>query len=132
MRFGKRGKLSPKFIGPFEVLARVGEVAYRLDLPATFERVHNVFHVSQPRKYLTDPSHVLPPETIELDETLTYEEVAKEILDRKVSKTRNGETILVKVLWCQPEVRDATWVAVDNMKEKDPDQRGQLCSRTCE
>ena len=61
--------MSPKFIGPFEVLARVGEVAYRLDLPAALERVQNVFHVSQLRKYLSDPSHVLTSETIELDET---------------------------------------------------------------
>ncbi|XP_074266026.1 uncharacterized protein LOC141588484 [Silene latifolia] len=85
MRFGKRGKLSQKFISPYEILARVGEVAYRLTLPPSLERVHNVFHTSQLRKYVSDPSHVLEVENIELDKALAYAEVPKEILDRKVS-----------------------------------------------
>ncbi|XP_074283841.1 uncharacterized protein LOC141608380 [Silene latifolia] len=99
MRFDKRGKLSQNFIGPYEILNRVGKVAYRLALPPGLDRVHNVFHVSQLRKYISDMSHVLEVETIELDEALTYVEVLKEILDRKVeSQGRNGETTLLKVL----------------------------------
>ncbi|XP_074266450.1 uncharacterized protein LOC141589723 [Silene latifolia] len=90
MRFGKRGKLSQKFIGPYEILDWVGEVAYRLALPPALDRVHNVFHVSQLRKYVRDSSHILELETVKMDELLTYVEVAKEILDRKVRKTRNG------------------------------------------
>jgi len=86
MRFGKRGKLSQKFIGPYEILDRVGEVAYRLALPPSLDKVHNVFHVSQLRKYVSDPRHILEPEHIEIDEQLSYEEVPKEILDRKVRK----------------------------------------------
>ena len=59
MRFGKSGKLSPRFIGPFEILERIGEVAYRLALPPQLSRVHDVYHVSMLRKYEPDPSHVL-------------------------------------------------------------------------
>ncbi|XP_074266134.1 uncharacterized protein LOC141588600 [Silene latifolia] len=97
-RFGKKDKLSQKFIGLYEILDRIGEVAYMLALPPALDRVHNVFHISQLRKYVSDPSHVLEIENIELDESLSYAEVPKEILDRKVRKTRNGETVLLKVL----------------------------------
>ena len=120
MRFGKKGKLSPKFIGPYEILARVGEVAYRLALPQALERVHNVFHVSQLRKYVSDPTHIIVPETVELDETLTYEEDPIEILDRKVRKTRRGQTVIVKVLWNNHNVEEATWEAEEAMKAKYP------------
>ncbi|XP_074277415.1 uncharacterized protein LOC141601053 [Silene latifolia] len=120
MRFGKRGKLSQKFIIPYEILDRVGEVAYRLALPPTLDRVHNVFHVSQLRKYISDPSHMLEVETVKLDEALTNVEVPKEILDRKVRKTRNGETMLLKVLWSNPNVEEATWVPEEAMKEHYP------------
>ncbi|XP_074265877.1 uncharacterized protein LOC141588329 [Silene latifolia] len=120
MRFGKRGKLSPKFIGPYEILNRVGEVAYRLALPPALDRVHNVFHVSQLRKYVSDPSHVIEPETVQLNESLTYEEVPKEILDHKVRSTRNGETRLVKVLWSHHNVEEATWEAEAAMRERYP------------
>ncbi|XP_074315337.1 uncharacterized protein LOC141651528 [Silene latifolia] len=108
IRFGKKGKLSQKYIGPYEILDRVGEVAYRLGLPPALARVHNVFHVSQLRKYVTDLSHILEPEVIEMDESLSYVEVPKEILDRKLRKTRNGEIVLVKVLWSNHNVEEAT------------------------
>ncbi|XP_074297605.1 uncharacterized protein LOC141628348 [Silene latifolia] len=120
MRFGKRGKLSQKFIGPYEILDRVGEVAYHLALPSALARVHNVFHVSQLRRYLSDPSHVLSPEVIEVDEQLSYLETPKEILGRKVRKTRNGETALVKVLWTNHNVEEATWETELSMKESYP------------
>ncbi|XP_074305777.1 uncharacterized protein LOC141640998 [Silene latifolia] len=68
MRFGKRGKLNQKFIGPYEILDTVGEVAYRLALPPTLARVHNVFHVSQLRRYLSDTSHILSHDVVEVDE----------------------------------------------------------------
>ncbi|XP_074299250.1 uncharacterized protein LOC141630310 [Silene latifolia] len=120
VRFGKRGKLSQKFIGPYEVLDRVGEVAYLLALPPALDRVHNVFHVSQLCKYISDPSHVLEAEMIELDDALTYMETPKEILDRKVRKRRHGETTLVKVLWSNNLVEEATWEVEENMKERYP------------
>ena len=74
VRFGKRGKLSPRYIGPFEIVERIGPVAYRLDLPEELSRVHNDFHISMLRKYISDPSHVLETPEIELRDDLSYEE----------------------------------------------------------
>ena len=84
MRFGKKGKLSPRFIGPYEVIEKVGSVAYRLTLPPELEKIHSVFHVSMLRRYRSDPSHVISTETIELRPDLTYEEELVEILAREV------------------------------------------------
>ena len=80
MRFGKKGKLSPRFMGLYEVIAKVGPVAYRLALPPELEKIHSVFHVSMLRRYRSDPSHVVSMETIELRLDLTYEEEPVEIL----------------------------------------------------
>ena len=73
MRFGKKGKLRPRFIEPYEVIEKVGPVAYRLALPRKLENIHNVFHVSMLRKYRSDPSHVVSSEVIELRPDLIYE-----------------------------------------------------------
>ncbi|KAM6593024.1 hypothetical protein CsatA_000727 [Cannabis sativa] len=73
-RFGKKGKLSPRFIGPFEILERIGQVAYRLAMPPALAAVHNVFHVSMLQKYVSDSSHVLSYEALELQPDLSYEE----------------------------------------------------------
>ena len=98
MRFGKKGKLSPRFIGPYEVIEKVGPMAYRLALPSDLEKIHNVFHVSMLRRYRSDPSHVVSSETIELRSDLTYEEEPVEILAREVKELRNKKILLVKVL----------------------------------
>ena len=86
MRFGKKGKLSPRFIRPYEVIEKVGPVVYKLALPSDLENIHNVFHVSMLRKYRSDPSHVVSSETIELRPDLTYEEEPIEILAREVKE----------------------------------------------
>ncbi|XP_074289106.1 uncharacterized protein LOC141614246 [Silene latifolia] len=109
-----------QFIGPYEILDRVGEIAYRLALPPALDLVDNVFHVSQLWKYISDPSHVLEVEIIDLDEALIYVEVPKEILSCKVRKTRNGETTLLKVLWSNHNVEEATWELEEAMKERYP------------
>ena len=83
MRFGVRGKLSPKYIGPFEILDRIGEVAYRLALPPALSSIHNVFHVSMLRKYIPDSSHVVSYEPLHLQKDLTYEEYPVRIVDKK-------------------------------------------------
>ena len=98
MRFGKKGKLSPRFVGPYEIIDRVGEVAYRLALPPALSSVHNVFHVSMLRKYTPSPSHILRQEPIQLKEDLTYEERPVQILDRSEKELRNKKISLVKVL----------------------------------
>ncbi|KAJ4704868.1 Retrotransposon protein, putative, Ty3-gypsy subclass [Melia azedarach] len=83
LRFGKRGKLSPRYMGPFEIIERIGEVAYRLALPQELSRIHDVFHVSMLRKYISDPSHILDSQSAQLEENLTYEEEAVQILDSR-------------------------------------------------
>ncbi|KAL5568269.1 hypothetical protein UlMin_024844 [Ulmus minor] len=84
IRFGKRGKLNPRYIGPYEILERVGKTAYRLALPPNFASVHNVFHVSMLKKYVSDKSHVLEQEPIEIHEDLSFEEKPMQILDYKI------------------------------------------------
>ncbi|XP_070036440.1 uncharacterized protein [Nicotiana tomentosiformis] len=84
MRFGKKGKLSPRYIGPFEVLERIREVAYKLALPPSLSRVNPLFHVSMLRKNYGDPSHILDFNTVQLEGDLTYDVESVAILDRQV------------------------------------------------
>ena len=98
VRFGKRGKLNPRYIGPFEIVDGIGSVAYRLDLPEEFSRVHNVFHISMLRKYIPDSSHVLETPEIELRDDLSYEEQPVQILGREEKEICNKTVSLVKVL----------------------------------
>ena len=74
MLFGKRGKLSPRYIGPYEVIERVGPLVYRLALPPELSHIHDVFHVSMLRRYRSDPSHILQAQPLELKDDLSYEE----------------------------------------------------------
>ncbi|XP_042386892.1 uncharacterized protein LOC121978642 [Zingiber officinale] len=99
MRFGKRGKISPRFIGPFEILDRVGTLAYRVALPPNLTRMHNVFHVSILRKYMSNPSHVLNFEPLQLTHDLSYDERPIQILGRQERKLRNQTVRIVKVKW---------------------------------
>ena len=96
---GKKGKLSPRFIGPYEVIKKAGPMAYRLILPSDSEKIRNVFHVSMLRRYCSDPSHVVYSETIELRPDLTYEKELVEILAWEVKELRSKKILLVKVLW---------------------------------
>ena len=119
-RFGVKGKLSPKFIGPFEILRRIGEVAYELALPPELDGVHNIFHVSQLRKYVYDPSHILSYEPLQVDETLSYEEKPLKILDQRVKELRNKSIPLVKVLWTHHGEEEATWEKESEMRSRYP------------
>ncbi|KAL0553629.1 hypothetical protein IC582_007529 [Cucumis melo] len=102
------GKLSPRFVGSFEILERIGPVAYRLVLPPSLSTVHDVFHVSMLRKYVSDTSHVVDYKPLEIDENLSYTEQPVEVLAREVKMLRNRETPLVKVLWRNHRVEEAT------------------------
>ncbi|XP_040361820.1 uncharacterized protein LOC121049220 [Rosa chinensis] len=115
VRFGKRGKLSPRYMGPYEIVERIGLVAYRSALPPQLSRVHDVFHVSMLRKYITDPSHVLPAQPITLTEDLTYEEEPVQILDRREQVLRSKVIPLVKVLWRNHLIEEDTWEPEDQI-----------------
>ncbi|XP_059670931.1 uncharacterized protein LOC132316477 [Cornus florida] len=121
IRFWPSGKLSPRFIGPFEILDCVGEVAYRLALLPHLDKIHNVFHVSMLRKYEPDPSHILRWADIEVDENATYEEGPVQILDTKEQVLRNKTIPLVKVLWKHHGVEKSTWEREEEVRSKYPD-----------
>ena len=98
LRFGKKEKLSLRFIRSYEVLERIGHVAYRLALPPEFSKLHNVFHVSILRRYRSDESHILPVQDVQVQADLSYDEELKAILAREVKQLRNKQVPLVKVL----------------------------------
>ncbi|TYK11794.1 pol protein [Cucumis melo var. makuwa] len=106
LRFGKKGKSSPRFIGPLKILEQIGPVAYGLALPPSLSAVHDVFHVSMLRKYVTNPSHAVDYESLEIDENLSYAEQPVEILAREVKMLRNRGIPLVKVLWQNHKVEE--------------------------
>ena len=109
LRFGKKEKLSPRFIGPYEVLERIRPVAYRLALPLELAKLHDVFHVSMLRKYRSDESHILTVQEVQLQEDLSYDEEPKAILAQEVKQLRNKQVPLVKVLWQHHGREEATW-----------------------
>ncbi|KAG8474947.1 hypothetical protein CXB51_031657 [Gossypium anomalum] len=120
LRFGRKGKLSPRFIGLYEVIEKVGPVAYRLALPPELEKIHDVFHVSMLRRYRSDPSHVVSPTEIELQLDMTYEEEPIKILAREVKQLRNKNVALVKVLWQRHGIEEATWESEETMRNQYP------------
>ncbi len=119
-RFGQRGKLAPRFIGPYEVLEKVGKVAYRLALPPNLSQVHNVFHVSLLRKCTVEPGQVVNPSVIPIQEDLTYEEKPVQILDRQVKKLRTKWIPMVKILWSNHSEEEATWETEQDMLKRYP------------
>ena len=115
VRFSKRGKLSPRFIGPFEILERVGTVAYRLDLPPSISGVYKVFHISMLRKYTPDPAHVVDWGEFEVDTNGTFEEGPVCIVDNRDMVLRRKIVRLVRVLWQHRGVEESTWEREDTM-----------------
>ena len=120
LRFGRKGKLSPRFIGPYEVLERVGPVAYRLALPLELAKLHDVLHVSMLRRYRSDPSHILPVQNIQVQEDFTFDEEPKAILDREIRQLRSKQVPLVKVLWQHHSMEEATWEPESTMRVQYP------------
>ena len=105
MRFGKKGKLSPRYIRPYKIICKVGQVAYELDLSPELESVYPVFHVSMLRKCVGDPRRIVPIDDVQVTEKLVYEEVPIAIVDKQVRRLRNKEVASVKVL-CQNNNRE--------------------------
>ena len=120
VRFGKRGKLSPRFIGPFEILERIGSVAYRLALPPSMSGVHEVFNVSMLRKYTPDLAHVVDWGQIEVDTDGTFEEGPMCILDSRDQVLRRKAVRLVRMLWRYYGVEESTWEREDTMRDTYP------------
>ncbi|XP_028064494.1 uncharacterized protein LOC114267641 [Camellia sinensis] len=118
MIFGQSRKLSPWFIGLFNIIEQVREVVYRLTLPPQLSRVHNVFHVSILHKYEPDPSHVLDWMDVKVDEDTSYEEKQVKIVDTREQVLRGRTIPLVKVLWHHHRVEEATWVHEVEIREK--------------
>ena len=120
-RFGKTGKLAPRYISPFEILQRVGEVAYQLALPPQLLGIHDVFHVSLLRKYEPDVSHILDWQELKLQENKKYEERPRKILDVQERVLRNKVILLVKVLWEHHGGEDSTWELEADAKKRYPE-----------
>ena len=117
VKFGKRGRLLPRFIGPFEILERVGIVAYR---PPSMSGVHEVFHVSMLRKYTPDPAHVVDWGQIEVDTDRTFEEGPVCILDSRDQVFRRKTVRLVRVLWRHHGLEESMWEREDTMRASYP------------
>ena len=120
MCFGKRSKLSSRYIGPFEVLKLVGEVAYELSLPPGLSGVHPVFHVSMLKRYHGDGNYIIRWDSVLLDENLTYEEEPIAILDREIRKLRSREIASIKVQWKNRPVEESTWEKEADIRERYP------------
>ncbi|WMV30389.1 hypothetical protein MTR67_023774 [Solanum verrucosum] len=97
MRFGKKWKFSPRYMGPYQILRHIGNVAYELDLPNDLALVNPIFHVSFLKKCVGDPTFIIPLVSVGIKDRLSYDEVLVEILDRQVRKLRDKEVASVKV-----------------------------------
>ena len=121
VRFGFSGKLKPRYIGPFDIIARVGDRAYELALPPNMDKIHNVFHVSMLKKYVRDESHIIPNfGELNVQPDTTYEEKPIRILDTRDKVLRRKTIRLVKVLWSNRGREEASWEKEDDMKKEYP------------
>lgn len=118
--FRKKGKLSPRFVRPFKITQRLGKLAYRVALPSDLTGMHDVFHVSMLRKYIPNPNLVVEYKPLEIEEGLTYKEMPIHILDHKKQLLRTKTIPIVKVLWWNHLVEEASWKATRDMRNRYP------------
>jgi hypothetical protein len=115
-RFKVRGKLAPRFIGPFKILEKRDEVAYQLELPSQLSDVHDVFHVSQLKKCLQLPEEQIPMEDLDVKEDLSYQEYSIKILETSERVARNKKIKMCKVQWTHHTEEEATWEREEELK----------------
>lgn len=121
-RFGVKGMLAPRYIGPFRILARRGHVAYKLELPPQFSHIDNVFHVSQLCRFFKESPHrAVDLEMLKLQDDLSYKEDPNHILDQAERRTRQKTTKFLKVHWSNHTEDEATWEREDSLREEYPD-----------
>ncbi|GKE69296.1 hypothetical protein Tco_1527368 [Tanacetum coccineum] len=120
VRFGKKGKLALRYVGPFEILERIDPVAYRLRLPEELSSVHDTFHVSNLKKCLVDANFHVPLNEIKIDKTLRFVEEIVEIMDSEIRNLKRSKIPLVKVHWNSKHGPEFTWEREDHMKFKYP------------
>ncbi|GKF05329.1 hypothetical protein Tco_0035997, partial [Tanacetum coccineum] len=109
IRFGKRGKLSTWYIGPFKIIERIGHVAYKLELPEKLHGMHNTFHVSNLKRCLADENLIIPLKEIQLDDKLLFIEEPVEIMDREVKQLKQICILIIKVCWNSWQGPEFTW-----------------------
>jgi hypothetical protein len=117
-RFGVKGKLSPRYIGPFPILEKCGKVAYKLELPPSLAGVHDIFHISQLKKCLKAPVDVVLPEVAPLKTDLTYPEHPIKILDQKSRVTRRKMIKFYKIQWSNHTEQEVTWESEDFLRSR--------------
>nr|GEX59377.1 putative reverse transcriptase domain-containing protein [Tanacetum cinerariifolium] len=120
VRFSKRWKLNPRYIGPFKALSKVGYVAYRLELSQQLSRVHNTFHVSNLKKCLSDESLVIPLEELRVDDKLHFLEEPVEVMDREIKQLKRSRIPIIMVRWNSKRGSEFTWEREDQFKHKYP------------
>ncbi|GKF26653.1 hypothetical protein Tco_0082547 [Tanacetum coccineum] len=120
IHFGKREKLNPRYIGPFKIIAKIGTIAYRLELPDKLSRVHSTFHVTKLKKCMADEPFAIPLDEIQVDDKLNFIEEPVEVTDREVKRLKQSRIPIVKVRWNSRRGPEFTWERKDQMQKKYP------------
>jgi len=120
-RFNIKGKLSPRYVGPYDIIQKISPAAYRLALPPELQHVHDVFHLFQLRKYVHDLTHTIVYEPLEIEANgLAYDEQPLKIVDYRIKQQSNKTIPLVKVLWTHHWISEPTWEIEEEMRNRYP------------